>query len=111
MSVISASSAFALGLLVLWLPSRPALAATPTASFGVSAMVQATCVVSASDAKFGTYAEAMVKATSTVSVSCTNSTPYNISLSASPASDAAVVKRAHVATHPYADTIAVTVIY
>ena len=111
MSVKSASSALVPGLLVLCLPSRPALPATPTASFGVSAIVQATCVVSASGVKFGTYAEAMAKATSTVSIHCTNSTSYNIGVSASPANGAAVATRAHVAVGASADTIAVSVIY
>jgi spore coat protein U-like protein len=86
---MSASSAFALGLLVLCLPSRPALAATPATSFGVSAVVEATCLVSASAVTFGTYADAIAHATSNVSVNCTNFTPYNISLSADPANGSA----------------------
>jgi spore coat protein U-like protein len=102
---------FALTLLVLCVPLGRAPAATPTASFGVSAMVQDTCLVSASDVKFTTYAEAMVKAISVVSVKCTNSTPYNIGLSTGQGNDGAGVRRAYVATGAYADTVAVAVIY
>jgi len=111
MSVRSVSYVLAIALLVLCLPSGSAPAATPVASFGVSAVVQDTCLVSTSDAKFATYAEAMVKAISAVSVKCTNSTPYNVGLSASPANDAAVGRRANVAAGAYADTVAVAVIY
>ena len=89
----SASSAFVLGLLVLGLPSRPALPATPTASFGVSATVQATCLVSASAGTLGTYAGAMLNPAATVSVNCTNPTPYNISLDVSAANSAAAPTR------------------
>ena len=111
MSVRSASPVLAIALLVLCLPSGSGLAATPVASFGVSAVVQDTCRVSISDVKFASYAEAMVKAISAVSIKCTNSTPHNIGLSASQASDAAVVGRAHAATDVNANTVAVTVIY
>lgn len=83
MSVSCASSAFVLGLLVSGLTSKPARATTPAATFGVSAMVQATCLVSVSAVTFGNYADAMANATTAVSVNCTHSTPYNVSLSAS----------------------------
>jgi spore coat protein U-like protein len=98
MTVKSISSAFALGLMVSSLTSRPALAATPTASFGVSAIVQATCLVSASGVPFETYADAIPNAASTVSVNCTNATPYNISLSSSPSNSAATASTTMAAT-------------
>jgi spore coat protein U-like protein len=94
----SISSALALGLLVSGQPSRPASAATPTASFGVSAIVQATCLVSASAVTLGTYAPAIANATPTVSINCTNPTPYNISLSPEPADSAALAARTMVET-------------
>jgi spore coat protein U-like protein len=81
MSVRSASSAFALGLLASGLALRPVLAATPTASFAVSAIVQATCLVSASTLTLDSYRGAVVNTTSMVSVDCTNSTPYSVGLS------------------------------
>jgi len=41
--------------------------------------------------RFGTYTGAAVSATSSVSVACTNSTPYNVSLSSGLAPGSAVV--------------------
>ena len=63
------------------------------ASFGVSATVQATCLVSAPSVTFAIHTGAMLNATSTVSVNCTNSTPYSISLSAGSPNGAAVATR------------------
>lgn len=87
----SALSVFALGFLAFGLASRPAVAATASASFGVSATVQATCLVSASAVTSGIYPGAVLNATSSVSVTCTHPTPYNAGFSAGLASGAAVV--------------------
>lgn len=73
------SFAMVLGILLSSPFSKPALAATSTASFGVSAMVQSACQASTPVSAFGNYANA---GRSPVSVTCTNPTPYNISLSA-----------------------------
>ncbi|MES2390273.1 MAG: spore coat U domain-containing protein [Acidobacteriota bacterium] len=70
----------ALAALTVWV--SPSVAATPTTTFGVSATVQASCDVSATAMSFGAYTAAAVNATSAISVTCTNSTPYNIGLSA-----------------------------
>jgi spore coat protein U-like protein len=59
--------------------SKPAFAATSTASFGVSATVQAACQASTPVIAFGNYATA---GGAPVSVTCTNPTPYKVSLSA-----------------------------
>jgi spore coat protein U-like protein len=75
----NASFALALGFLVSSLASTPVLAATSTASFGVSAMVLASCQASAPATAFGTYTAGGKNATSNVSVTCTNPVPYNIS--------------------------------
>jgi spore coat protein U-like protein len=77
----SAFSVLALGLLASGLAPRTAVAATVSASFGVTATVQAACSVSASTMTFRPYAAAAVSATPTPSVTCTNPTPYNVSLS------------------------------
>jgi len=77
----SALSVLALGFLAVGLAPRPLVAATASASFGVSATVLATCLVSAAPMRFGTYTRAVLNATSSVSVTCTNPTPYNLSLS------------------------------
>lgn len=111
MTVKSVSSALALGLLVSGAPSRLAPAATPAASFGVSAIVQDTCLVSTSDVKVSTHAEEMAKAIFAVSVKCTNFTPYNIGMSVSPVNDSAGVRRVQVAADPSVGTVAVTIIY
>jgi spore coat protein U-like protein len=57
-------------------------AATLTTTFGVGATVQAACDVSATSMVFGPYTSATVNATSALSVTCTDSTPYNVALSA-----------------------------
>jgi spore coat protein U-like protein len=80
-----------LGFLAFGLAPRPAVAATASASFGVSATVQATCLVSASAVTSGIYPGAVLNATSGVSVTCTKPTPYNVGLSSGPAPGAAVV--------------------
>ena len=59
-----------------------AIASTTTTTFGVTATVQATCQISATPLAFGTYSGVQIDATSTVTATCTNSTPYTIGLSA-----------------------------
>jgi spore coat protein U-like protein len=86
-------SAFALGFLAFGLAPRPAVAATATASFSVTATVLASCAVSAAPMRFGTYTVAAVGAKSSVSVTCTNPTPYNVGLSSGLAPGATVVTR------------------
>ena len=56
----------------------PVLAATSTASFGVTATVEAACQASTPAAAFGSYKTIGTN----VSVMCTSFTPYNVSLSA-----------------------------
>jgi len=89
----SALPAAVLGFLALVLAPTAAVAATATTTFGVSATVQATCVVSATAMSFGTYTAAVANAASTVSVTCTNTTPYNVGLSAGLATGATVTTR------------------
>lgn len=84
-------SVFALSFLAFGLAPRPAVAATATASFSVTATVQANCLVSASAATFGVYTGAVLNAASGVSVTCSHPTPYNVGFSAGLASGAAVV--------------------
>jgi spore coat protein U-like protein len=79
--------------LVLGLATQPAVAATVTTTFGVTATVQATCLVSAASLAFGTYTGAVVDTASTVSVTCTNTTPYNVGLSVGLATGATVTTR------------------
>ena len=76
------------------LASAPALAATATTTFNVSAAVQATCVISASNLGFGTYTGSAIAAATSVSVTCTNATSYDVGLNAGTASGATVSSRA-----------------
>jgi spore coat protein U-like protein len=81
-------------LLALGFASTTASATTTvTTTFGVSATVQATCLISATAMSFGTYTGVADNATSTVSVTCTNTTTYNISLNPGTASGATVTAR------------------
>jgi spore coat protein U-like protein len=93
MSMKSALSTFPPSFLAIALASVPVDAATASASFSVSVTIQATCAVSASSMRFGSYDGTAVSATSTVSVKCTHSTPYNVGLSAGLAPGAAVTDR------------------
>jgi spore coat protein U-like protein len=94
----SSSSKFALlslGFLALGLVARPASAATTTvtANFNVTATVQATCLISASTMAFGVYTGLAATSTSAVSVTCTNTTSYNVGFSAGNATSALVTTR------------------
>lgn len=71
----------------------PAAAATATTTFNVTATVQATCTVSASPLGFGTYQAVDIPATTTISVTCTNTTPYGVGLDAGTFSGATVTTR------------------
>jgi spore coat protein U-like protein len=64
-----------------------------TGSFTVTATVVATCTISATALAFGTYAGTQLDATSTLSVTCTNTTPYNVGLSAGNGNGATVTTR------------------
>jgi len=75
-------------------PQQNALAATATTTFQVTATVLSTCLVSATPLAFGNYSGAQTDATSTVSVTCTNTTPYNVGLDAGLSTGATVTTRA-----------------
>jgi spore coat protein U-like protein len=92
-SMKSTLPAVILGFLALGFGATSAIAATATTTFGVSATVQATCLVSATPLAFGTYTGVVANSTSTVSVTCTNTTPYNIGFSAGLATGATVTTR------------------
>lgn len=66
---------------------------TASTSFTVTAVVQPTCLISATALAFGTYSGALVNSTSTISVTCTNTTTYNVGLNAGTAAGATVTNR------------------
>lgn len=74
----------------------PAEAATATSQFNVTMTLQAECkLTSASDLAFGTSGviQSTINSTSAIGVQCTNTTPYNVGLSAGAGSGATVSLR------------------
>jgi len=66
---------------------------TATTSFTVTAIIAKACSVTATNLAFGGYSGALVKSTSTISVTCTNTTTYNVGLNAGQATGATVTNR------------------
>jgi spore coat protein U-like protein len=62
-------------------------------TFSVTATVLSACSLSATNLAFGTYSGSLISALSTISVTCTNTTTYNISLNAGNATGATVTNR------------------
>lgn len=73
--------------------TEPTAAATSTATFQVTAAVAATCVISATNLAFGTYSGVQTDSTSTLSATCTNTTPYTVGLSVGAATGATATAR------------------
>ena len=72
----------------------PAGAATATSTLAVIATVDATCLITAAPLAFGVYAGAQAQATSVLTVTCSDTTPYNVGLDAGLTSGATVTTRA-----------------
>lgn len=81
MSVRDALPVFVLGLLISTLTLNSANAATASASFGVSATVQATCRASAMRTSW-IFTGGQTNTKSPVSVTCSNGAGYNVNLNA-----------------------------
>jgi spore coat protein U-like protein len=84
------------GLLALLggaLSATGATAATTTGTMSVTATVQAMCLISTNPLAFGTYTGAQIDATSTLNITCTSTTPYNVGLNAGTATGATVTTR------------------
>jgi spore coat protein U-like protein len=80
-------------LLPLSLSPRSAAAATSTANFAVTVTVQAVCRITTNSLTFGVYVGEADSATTTISLTCTNTTPYNVGLSAGNGNSATVTTR------------------
>ncbi|MBD3828781.1 MAG: spore coat U domain-containing protein [Stenotrophomonas sp.] len=91
--ITGSASVVAAMLLGACLMPGAAQAATATTTFQVTATVLATCQVSATPLAFGNYAGSQTDATSTISVTCTNGTAYNVGLDAGTADGATVTTR------------------
>ncbi len=72
----------ALAAVSLGASATPASAATASSSMGVSATVQATCSNTVTNLAFGVYTGGVIRPDATITVTCTNTTPYNIGLDA-----------------------------
>ncbi len=86
------AAAIAVGVLALGF-AQSANAATATTTFAVTASVTANCTISASPLAFGAYTGAVVNNQTTLSVTCTNTTPYSVGLSAGTSTGATVSTR------------------
>jgi spore coat protein U-like protein len=64
-----------------------------TTTYTVTAMVQATCTISATALNFGIYTGVLLNGISTITAQCTNTTPYRIGLSAGKAVGATAATR------------------
>jgi len=64
-----------------------------TTSFSLTATIQASCSISANALTFGNYSGALVETNTTLSVTCTDTTPYNVGLNAGIATGATVTNR------------------
>lgn len=69
-------------------------AANATNNLTVTATITATCTVTAATLAFGTYADVLLDGTTNIAVTCTNGTPYSISLGAGSHTGATVTTRA-----------------
>jgi spore coat protein U-like protein len=70
-----------------------AIGATATTAFAISVAVPATCVITATALNFASYTGAVDLATSTLTMTCSNTTRYNVGLNAGQASGATVSTR------------------
>ncbi len=90
---VLAALACAVGAPGCKLPS-PARAVTPVAAtFAVTVTIQATCLISVPPLAFGAYAGAALQGATLITITCTDTTPYTIGLSAGGAPGATVRTR------------------
>ena len=81
------------GITAVMVLAPAAQAATSTATILVSATVLSLCTITAAPLAFGNYTAASLNATTTVSVTCTVGTPYNVGLDAGTGSGATTTVR------------------
>lgn len=83
----------AAGVLALGIAPTVANAATNTTTFTVSANVQSTCAISVPALPFGNYTGSQLNVSTPVTVTCTNTTPYNVGLDAGATTGATTTTR------------------
>jgi spore coat protein U-like protein len=89
------STSLTVAALIAGLGLGAAHATTQTTTFQVTAIIAATCNInSAANLDFGTYVGTQDDNTSVISVTCTNTTPYDVGLDAGTSVGATVTTRA-----------------
>lgn len=83
-----------LGLAVAFGAATNALAGSASTTFQVTATVNNTCSISATNLNFGTYSGAQLLATSNVTTTCSMGEPYHVDLNAGTAAGATATNRA-----------------
>ncbi len=84
----------AAALTVVGIASTPAFATTSvTTTFTVTATVASVCTIAANALPFGTYTGAASSVNTTISVTCNQTTPFNVGLNAGTATGATVTAR------------------
>jgi spore coat protein U-like protein len=93
--ICHAKSAFvaAAAMIALAFVPQSAFAGTATATMAVTAQVLTNCSVTANPLAFGQYSGTALNVSTTISVSCTNTTTYNVGLSAGSGNGASVTNR------------------
>ena len=84
---------FGMVLLAATVLSGSADAGTATATFQVTATINPACTIQATPLNFGTYAEAQVEGQSTITVTCTNTTGWEVGLNEGSSAGATVGNR------------------
>jgi spore coat protein U-like protein len=75
------------------LPAGPAGAATATTTFLVTANVNVSCTIAATDLNFGDYISGQLDGQSQITVTCTNTAVWNVGLNAGTCTGATVTTR------------------
>ena len=92
-AVLSLVSIAVVGFLALGIASTRAFATAATANLSIGASVTATCVVGTTAVSFGSYTGTVISTSGAITVTCTNSTGYTVSLNAGSTSGGAVNAR------------------
>lgn len=71
----------------------PIWAATQTSNFTVTATVNANCTILTNNLDFGNYLGAQIDASTTMTINCTNGTPYTVALNIGTGSGATYASR------------------
>lgn len=77
-----------------------AVAGTATATFNVTANITSACTVQASDLNFGTYADVDLDGESTITVTCTNTTAWEVGLNSGSSTGSTVNNRRMIGPGP-----------